>query len=939
MSLRPARGALLWRAGAPGDSIVSAFILRACDGLGGCTDSARAAAEPYSVVGPDVFVLHIGLACSALCSGDAPVEVAGCAIGGGGVTHNRVCLSWPQVAFGQSPAMLYGPSLVALLAEPPALAGGALCMLIALGWLLLHVDIAAAVCAARACSRSRSGGRAMAAQLAMAEADDVGSGAAPAKSPSPAMLRRRAAAAASVARRSLACTWAAAGCALLVCAVCVLAALPVGDKGGLLQGLVATALRPPGTAWAHPALSPLPAPVLRAVVERAERLRGGAPAPEPASEWLRLALVACLLASLAGRLLLPIAMVRRVGALLRASTDNVLPMGGIVMDDSLGTLRPRTAARLHKAATLVVSAAATAVKDAAWGYGVLAGSVSTLPALLQVLASPPLLYSSCLLPVLVARLVAGRLLPPESSAMPAAATPESAHYSALLLTQYLRRAVRADVLVLGTLADAPLVALLACALSALRASSPLAAVCFAAAGVHALGYVSLAAPWRWFELGAHAAAAASSRGGCCGGGAGRRPASGSGAPPADADVSQQQRQQQQQQQQQQQLVEPARAYLAQHSLLVRALTRLAPPSVEAALVEAYVAVNSDVLPLLAAAASVHGAASWGGVGGKRAQAAEAAVEEVGGISPLGAALATAAAKGGRGGKQPQRAPAPPAAGGQRATTSAGEPPGVEDLRSSSRPAPDEGSIGSGSSGGVGVGGIGSGGGSSGGGEKAALNFSRRSAAPTPGKVALDWSATPVDAAAAAPAVAAAAAAAAAAAPAARTRVDLVSTGGGAPPAIDRGAQAALDWQAPAPPAAGGQRATTSAGGPPGGEDLRSSSRPALDDGGGSSGGVGSGGGSSGGGEKAALNFSRRVAAPAPGKVALDWSATPVDAAAVAPAAAAAAALAAAAPAAVAPVAAATAARTRVDLAGTGGGAAPPAVDRAGGAKAALDWQR
>ena len=799
MSLRPARGALLWRAGAPGDSIVSAFILRACDGLGGCTDSARAAAEPYSVVGPDVFVLHIGLACSALCSGDAPVEVAGCAIGGGGVTHNRVCLSWPQVAFGQSPAMLYGPSLLALLAEPPALAGGALCMLIALGWLLTHVDIAAAVCAARACSRSRSrsGGRAMAAQLAMAEADDVGSGAAPAKSPSPAMLRRRAAAAASVARRSLACTWAAAGCALLVCAVCVLAALPVGDKGGLLQGLVATALRPPGTAWAHPALSPLPAPVLRAVVERAERLRGGAPAPEPASEWLRLALVACLLASLVGRLLLPIAMVRRVGALLRASTGNVLPMGGIVMDDSLGTLRPRTAARLHKAATLVASAAATAVKDAAWGYGVLAGNVSTLPALLQVLASPPLLYSSCLLPVLVARLVAGRLLPPEASL---AATPESARYSALLLTQYLRRAVRADVLVLGALADAPLVALLAWALSALRASSPLAAVCFAAAGVHALGYVSLAAPWRWFELGAHAAAAASSRGGCRGGGAGRRPASGSGAPPADAVASQQQRQQQQQQQQQQQLVEPARAYLAQHSLLVRALTRLAPPSVEAALVEAYVAVNSDVLPLLAAAASVHGAASWGGVGGKRAQAAEAAVEEVGGISPLVAALATAAAKGGRGGKQPQRAPAPPAAGGQRATTSAGEPPGVEDLRSSSRPAPDEGSVGSGSSGGVG-----SGGGSSGGGEKVALNFSRSAAAPAPGKVALDWSAAPVDAAAAAAAAAVAAPAAAvpaaavapvAAATAARTRVNLAGTDGGSPPAVDRagGAKTALDWR-------------------------------------------------------------------------------------------------------------------------------------------------
>jgi hypothetical protein len=84
VSLRPAQGVLAWRAGAPGDSIVSAVTLRACDGLGGCTDSARAAAEPYGVVGPDVRVVHVGLACSAPCGGGtrgpsdapAPAEVA-----------------------------------------------------------------------------------------------------------------------------------------------------------------------------------------------------------------------------------------------------------------------------------------------------------------------------------------------------------------------------------------------------------------------------------------------------------------------------------------------------------------------------------------------------------------------------------------------------------------------------------------------------------------------------------------------------------------------------------------------------------------------------------------------------------------------------------------------------------------------------------------------
>ena len=643
LSLRPVQAAFPWPAGAPGDSIVSIVTLRACDGLGSCTDSARVTADPDGVVGGDVRVMHIGLACSAPCGGEAPVELAGCAIGGGGATHNRVCFSWPQVAFGRSPAALYGSSaLEPLQADPPALTGVVASMLVALAWVVLHVGIAAAACGggARSCSCSRGAGL----QHAIVALDAWGSGTTT-KGLSPAVRRRRTASAARAARRSLACTWAAAGCVLLLCTACVLASLPVADAGSV-QALVAAALRPPGTAWVHPAVPPLPRPVLLEVLQRVEALRGGAPAvPVPVAEWLRLAILACLAASVGGRLLLPVAVTRRVDALLRASADNASPMGGIVIDDSLGTLS--TAARLHQAATLVASAAATACMDAAWGYRVLAGSAATRLALLQVLCAPPLLYSSELLPDLVARLVAGRL-PASSSSSAAAALPESTRYAAQQLTLRLRRAVRHDVLVLGALADAPLAALLAWALSerVLRASSPLATVFLAAAGVHAAGFVSLAAPWRWFELGAHAASLSSRSWRCCGS-MGRRPASDSPTPASDAAA----------QQQQQQLVEPARAYLAQHSLLARVLARLAPPSVEAALVEAYAAVHSDVLPLLAAASPAHGAALWGAVG-KRGQGAEVEAEEVevGGVSPLGAALAAAAAAGGGGGKPPPPSP-------------------------------------------------------------------------------------------------------------------------------------------------------------------------------------------------------------------------------------------------------------------------------------------
>lgn len=96
------------------DAFIIEYTLRACDGLGACTNSTLARAEPDGIVGPDLHLTWLRLLCSPPCAGATPLEVVPCAVGTashGVLYHNRVCLSVELATFGRRIVGLYaGPS-------------------------------------------------------------------------------------------------------------------------------------------------------------------------------------------------------------------------------------------------------------------------------------------------------------------------------------------------------------------------------------------------------------------------------------------------------------------------------------------------------------------------------------------------------------------------------------------------------------------------------------------------------------------------------------------------------------------------------------------------------------------------------------------------------------------------------------------------------------